>query len=116
VQAGQLIPAASYVQAQRVRRRFRDGMAGLLAQVDALLTPTASNVAPGIMTTGDASFQAPWTQIGLPAISLPIGLNAEGLPGAVQLAGSTSGDAALLRVARWVEAAIGPLPPLPELG
>jgi aspartyl-tRNA(Asn)/glutamyl-tRNA(Gln) amidotransferase subunit A len=115
VQTGQLIPGASYIQSQRLRRRFRNGMDRLLAQVDALLTPTASNVAPGPETTGDASFQAPWTQIGLPAISLPTGVNRDGLPTALQLAGRPFEEAALLSVARWAEAVIGPLPSLPAL-
>ncbi|MFI5265959.1 MAG: amidase [Chloroflexota bacterium] len=110
VQTGHLIPAAGYVQAQRLRRRFRNSMAGPLEQVDALLTPTASNVAPGPETTGDASFQAPWTQIGLPAISLPTGVDQDGLPAALQLAGRPFEEAALLSVARWTEAVIGPLP------
>ena len=110
VQTGQLIPGVAYVQAQRLRRRFRHAMAVLLDQVDALLTPTASNVAPGLETTGDPSFQAPWTQIGLPAISLPTGLNAEGLPVALQLAAGWLREGPLLQIARWAEEVIGPLP------
>ena len=84
-----------------------------LSQVDALLAPTASNVAPGHETTGDTTFQAPWTQIGLPAISLPAGLTQEGLPTAVQLAGRPFEDGPLLRVARWAENVLGPLPAPP---
>src|SRR5205823_5581426 len=37
IEAGRLIPAVSYVQAQRLRRRFRACMEPLLDQVDALL-------------------------------------------------------------------------------
>jgi Asp-tRNA(Asn)/Glu-tRNA(Gln) amidotransferase A subunit family amidase len=108
--AGALIPGPSYVQAQRLRRRFREGMRRLLERVDAVLTPTASNVAPSAATTGDTTFQAPWTQLGLPAISLPAGLNGEGLPLSIQLAASPWSDAALLSTARWVEQALGPMP------
>jgi len=114
LEAGRLIPAASYVQAQRLRRRFRNAMEPLLASVDAVLTPTASNVAPMSETTGDPSFQAPWTQIGLPALSLPSGLNQEGLPHAVQLASRRFDESGLLSVARWCEQVLGPQP-LPEL-
>ena len=110
IEAGRLIPGTGYVQAQRLRRRFRNCMEPLLEQVDALLTPTASNVAPGPETTGDPSFQAPWTQIGLPAISLPTGLNDEGLPTALQLAGRRFQERALLAVGRWAEEVIGPAP------
>jgi Asp-tRNA(Asn)/Glu-tRNA(Gln) amidotransferase A subunit family amidase len=112
IETGALIPGASYMQAQRLRGRFRAGVRGLLEQVDALLTPTASNVAPGPETTGDASFQAPWTQIGLPAISLPSGLGPKGLPMAVQLAGHPFAEGQLLSIARWVEEALGEMPAL----
>jgi len=113
LEAGALIPGLSYVQAQRLRRRFRVGMGGLLDQVDALLTPTASGVAPGRETTGDAAFQAPWTQLGLPAISLPAGVDADGLPLALQLASRPLDEASLLSVARWVEDLLDPLPAPP---
>jgi aspartyl-tRNA(Asn)/glutamyl-tRNA(Gln) amidotransferase subunit A len=113
VESGALIPALSYLQAQRLRRRFRKAMRPLLARVDALLTPTASNVAPGRETTGDTTFQAPWTQLGLPAISLPSGINQEGLPNAVQLAGRPFEDGALLSVAGWAEDVLGPMPAPP---
>ncbi|HLG72762.1 MAG TPA: amidase [Chloroflexota bacterium] len=113
IETGALIPAVSYVQAQRIRRRFRNAMAPVLAQVDALLTPTASNVAPSRETTGDTRFQALWTQLGLPAISLPSGLNEEGLPNAVQLAGRPFEESALLSVARWAEDVLGPMPAPP---
>jgi len=82
----------------------------LLQGVDALLTPTATNVAPRPNTTGDTSLQAPWTQIGLPAISLPTGLNPEGLPNAIQLAGRRFDEGQLLSVARWCEEVVGPMP------
>lgn len=110
VEAGQLIPASAYVQAQRLRRRLRDGMARLLESVDVVLTPTVSNTAPDASSTGDASFQAPWTQIGLPAITLPSGLGAGGLPVGIQLAGNMFQEAALLSAARWCEEVLGPAP------
>jgi aspartyl-tRNA(Asn)/glutamyl-tRNA(Gln) amidotransferase subunit A len=113
VEAGHLISAVSYVQAQRLRRRFRTRMEELLDHLDALLTPTASNVAPGPETTGDPSFQAPWTQIGLPSISLPTGVNEEGLPTAVQLAGRRLREGELLGAARWAEEILGPMPAPP---
>ena len=47
----------------------------LHADVDAFLLPTASNQPPGPETTGDASFQSPWSLLGLPSISLPSGVS-----------------------------------------
>lgn len=110
VEAGQLIPAAAYVHAQRLRRRFRDAMTSLLSSGRTLLTPTVSNTAPGISTTGDPSFQAPWTQIGLPAVSLPSGLSQHQLPVGIQLASGMYAEGRLLQAARWVEEALGPIP------
>lgn len=50
---------------------------------------------------------APWSGIGAPAISLPMGLAAVGLPLGVQLVGAAFAEARLLGAARWVEAAVG---------
>jgi len=53
--------------------------------------------------TGDPWFCAPWSSIGVPAISLPAAVGADGLPHAIQLVASTDGDADLLGVAAWCE-------------
>jgi len=107
IEVGRLIPGAAYVRAQRWRRRMRQAVDEQLGTVDALMLPTASGVAPEPTTTGDTSFQAVWTMLGLPAISLPSGLNAERLPFAVQLVGKAWQEAPLMSAARWCEQAIG---------
>jgi len=43
----------------------------------------------------------------LPALSLPVGLTASGMPVGLQLVGPPRGEARLLRVARAVEEAVG---------
>ena len=111
IEVGQLVPGFAYVRAQRWRRRFRIGIDTLLGDLDALLLPTASNVAPDLSTTGDTSFQAVVTMLGLPAISLPTGRNADGLPFATQLVGSAWDEAGLLATASWCEQVFEPLPP-----
>src|SRR5262249_39687172 len=67
-----------YLDAQRLRRRLRREVEGLLAGCDCLVLPTVSGPAPGPDTTGDASFQEPFSLLGLPAISGPSGLSGEG--------------------------------------
>ena len=62
--------------------------------------------------SGDSSLQAPWSQIGLPAISLPSGLSSDGLPIGTQLAAAWFDEERLLAVARWVEDRLDPLPSL----
>ena len=100
---GQLLPSWVYLQAQRVRRRLAAETGELAADVDAFVLPTASNVAPGPETTGDASFQAPWSLLGWPSISLPSGVSSDGLPFAVQLVGRRLDEVTWLRAARRVE-------------
>ena len=111
VEVGQLLPAAAYVHAQRLRRRIKAETVQLLSGFDGFLTPTASNTAPDPATTGDRSFQAVWTMMGLPSIALPTGLSPQGLPFSVQLAAAPFGDAALLSLARWCETLLDPMPP-----
>jgi Asp-tRNA(Asn)/Glu-tRNA(Gln) amidotransferase A subunit family amidase len=52
-------------------------------------------------------FNAPWTGIGVPALSLPSGLDPDGLPLGIQLVGAAFSEARLLEAARWVEAVVG---------
>ena len=108
IEAGMLVPGVRYMQAQRMRRRFRDEMVSLAANVDVLLTPTTPTPAPrDLSTTGDPVFQSPWTSAGLPTITIPSGVSQSGLPLGIQLAGTPFGEARLLAVARWCEAALG---------
>ena len=101
-------PATEYVTANRARTAFRQAMIPLLEAHDALLSPTAPGPAPaGLGWTGDASLCAPWSSAGVPSISLPTGLNASGLPLALQLVQAPTGLARLLGVAAWCERVLG---------
>lgn len=105
---GQLLPGWAYLHAQRVRRRLAAETSALAAGIDTFLLPTASNLAPGPATTGDPSFQAPWSLIGWPSISVPSGISAaDGLPFAVQLVARRLDEVTLLRAARRVEEVLG---------
>jgi len=104
---GQLLPSWVYLEAQRVRRRLAAETVQLAAEVDTFLLPTASNRAPGPESTGDPSFQSPWSLIGWPSISLPSGISSDGLPFAVQLVARRLDDVTLLRAARRVEEVLG---------
>jgi aspartyl-tRNA(Asn)/glutamyl-tRNA(Gln) amidotransferase subunit A len=96
--------ATTYVRADRERCRVRDEVMPLLAAHDALLSPTAPAPAPaGLGSTGDGSLCAPWSNIGVPTLTLPSGLAPSGLPHALQLTAAVGRDAALLGVAQWCE-------------
>ena len=104
---GQLLPSWVYLQSQRVRRRLAAETSELAAQLDAFVLPTASNVAPGPETTGDPSFQSPWSLLGWPSISVPSGISSDGLPFGVQLVTRRLDEVTMLRAARRVEEVLG---------
>ena len=108
IEMGMLVPGIRYVQAQRLRRQFRQHMISTVRQVDVVLTPATPEPAPqDLNTTGDAVFQSPWTSSGLPTIVIPSGQSESGLPLGVQLAGLPFEEGKLLAAARWCEAVLG---------
>ena len=108
IELGQITPAVSYIQAQRLRRRFVRKLRETLRGVDALITPTTPTTAPkGLRTTGDRRFQIPWTFAGVPAINVPSGLDRSGLPYGIQLVGAIFAEDRLLATAYWCEKALG---------
>jgi len=108
VQAGLALPATAYVVANRQRLAFRDDVMPLLSAHDALLGPTAPAPAPsGLGSTGDGSLCAPWSNAGVPAITLPSGLSSSGLPHAIQLVQAAGASGRLLGVAAWCERVLG---------
>ncbi len=75
--------------------------------IDLWITPAAPGAAPaGLESTGDPVMNLPWTQAGLPALSLPAGRNAEGLPLGLQLVGRWWGDENVLGWGRKIERAL----------
>jgi amidase len=108
VEAGSVIPAVNYLDAQRVRADLCERVLPLFARFDALLVPAAAGPAPeGLGFTGDTSYNGPWTMFGLPTISVPGGRSDDGLPLGVQLVGRPHGDEALLEAAEWCERVLG---------
>jgi aspartyl-tRNA(Asn)/glutamyl-tRNA(Gln) amidotransferase subunit A len=97
--------AVDYAAALRHQVAFRCQMARAFAGFDALLTPATTSPAPGRETTGDPRFNAPWSYCGLPTVSIPCGLSADGLPLAVQLIGRPLDDLRLLAIAARCEQA-----------
>ncbi|WP_020179464.1 amidase [Methylopila sp. M107] len=100
VTAGLATSDAAYREAVGVQRQLRASVADAIAGFDAVLTVPAPGEAPrGLEHTGDARFCTPWTTLGFPAITLPVGLSPSGLPLGVQLVGRPGGDVDLLLVA-----------------
>jgi amidase len=96
-----------YDAAQAALVHARAAFDALFTDHDAILTLSATGEAPeGLATTGDASFNFPWTLLHSPALSLPGQTGSRGMPIGVQLLGPRHGDAHLLRIGRWAEAAL----------
>lgn len=79
----------------------------LAVKFDAILVPSAVGEAPqGLTSTGDATFNRPWTTIGVPCVTLPNTTGRNGLPVGIQLVTPFGTDEKLLSVAVWAEVAL----------
>jgi aspartyl-tRNA(Asn)/glutamyl-tRNA(Gln) amidotransferase subunit A len=115
IETGRVIPGVDYLRAQRLRRLFQDEVPQMFTDVDILLTPATPAPAPrDLSTTGDASFQSPWTYAGVPTIALPSGRSQDGMPLGIQLIAPALQEERLLQAARWCEAILNVtlVPPL----
>lgn len=103
-----------YVEGRQTRERTKQAFAAALQTFDVLLGPSSAGPAPHDLTwTGDPAYQSPWTLIGFPAVSVPIGLSA-GMPLGIQFGAGEWQEAKLLGVARWVEQALDVRLALPD--
>ena len=106
---------AYYVKAQKVRALIFKDFEDAFRDCDILLTPTAPLAAfaigekmddPVQMYINDV-FTVPASLAGLPALSLPTGLSAEGLPLGLHLIARPFDEATLFRVGHVMEQAAG---------
>ncbi len=96
----------AFVRAQQIRAIVRRRCRALFDRVDLVSTPTMPYGAPTLGTPASTAFTAPFNVLGWPAITVPVGLTAEGLPLGLQLAGPPWDEATVFRAARVVEAGI----------
>ena len=102
---GALVESMDYVQAQRVRRLTQRCLGELFTGVDLVVMPTSPNPAQLIEEMAGnivtrllrTSFTSYWNMMGLPALALPMGFNAAGLPLSLQIAGRAFEEARVLR-------------------
>lgn len=102
VELGYQSSPLAYARARQRGILYRQAIVEMSARYDALLTPVTDSAAPeGLGSTGTPRFCALWTLCGVPALNLPVGLNAIGLPLSCQLVGFPQQDFQLLQVADW---------------
>ncbi|MBL0936814.1 MAG: amidase [Rhizobiaceae bacterium] len=104
---GATVGAADYINAQRLRSKLKAAVDETFQQYDALLTVISLSTAPRFDTAPNASawgIQAnAFNVTGHPAISVPVGLAADGMPLAVQVIGRAFDEATALRIAKHLE-------------
>lgn len=116
VEDGSSTPAVDYANSSGIAVRLKRNLRKPLRRGAVFITPATTDFAPGPETTGNPSFNAPWSFLGLPTVSVPAGWSPDGLPMAVQLSGREEGEADLLAAAVWAERNFGfdrRLPPVP---
>jgi aspartyl-tRNA(Asn)/glutamyl-tRNA(Gln) amidotransferase subunit A len=123
---GRLVPATDYINAQRLRRKMRREFEQVWQEVDCLIAPATPTPAPRI---GDATIRLGgrdedvrlastrlvrcFNALGFPALSLPCGLSASGLPLGMQIVGPAFEEALLLRIGAALEDGGVGIPPCP---
>jgi len=108
IELGRAMPRAEYLAALRLGEECRARLPAVFEEVDVLLTPCANGEAPrGLGETGDPGFQAIWTILHVPALTLPTHRGPNGLPVGIQLVAARHTDEHLLGCARWIWQQLG---------
>ena len=126
---GRLVSAVDYIHAQRLRRRMCAEFARVWDGVDCLFVPTTPTPAPRIgqttVTLGGVeqdvrilttSLVRAFNMLGYPALSMPCGIAAPGLPAGLQIVGPPFHEAVILRAAAALEDAGLRIPRCPLAG
>jgi aspartyl-tRNA(Asn)/glutamyl-tRNA(Gln) amidotransferase subunit A len=104
IEKGMTIPGVHYIDAVHQRIAFQDAFGEALSGVDAAILPAAPTAAPkGLESTGSPVFCVPWSISGFPAITLPSGLDGQGLPLALVIGSGPMDEEKLFAVAAGCE-------------
>ncbi|MBO0682446.1 MAG: amidase [Candidatus Dormibacteraeota bacterium] len=115
--AGQQVPEAEYAAACDRHPSLRSELCAAMAAegIDLWACPAATGPAPrGIESTGDPIMNLPWTHAGMPALTLPAGQAANGLPLGLQLVAAPQADEYLLAWGAAMEPVLRPAPAMAD--
>jgi aspartyl-tRNA(Asn)/glutamyl-tRNA(Gln) amidotransferase subunit A len=113
IMPGAFVTAAKYIKAQQLRaalsREFAETMRDLDAVVtlSSLLLPCRIDDPAAVAKTYDQQCRLVFNVTGTPAISVPTGFTASGMPLAMQIAGRSFAEPMVYRIAQAYEAATG---------
>lgn len=98
IESGLAMPAEEYSAALATLAAARESMEMFFEKWPIVLTPAAPGYAPlGYETTGDPRMNAPWTGIGVPALTIP--MPTDGPPLGLQMTGAKGRESELLAAA-----------------
>ncbi len=116
LEIGQFYLAVDYIKAQQLRAQVRQSMIASFGNADVMIIPAMPVLPPKNGTTtidlGGRNvhvaptltrFTSPINFCGFPALSMPCGKSASGLPVNLQIVGRPGADASVLSAARWCE-------------
>ncbi|MFL6797430.1 MAG: amidase [Xanthobacteraceae bacterium] len=108
LETGRATAHADYRDALQLGEDCRKLLPNVFGNIDVLLAPCTNGEAPrGLGDTGDPAFQAIWTILYVPTLSLPTHYGPSGLPVGIQLVGQRHRDSELLACARWIWRVLG---------
>ncbi len=114
IETGLRTPATEYDAAREAQERIAQTLHSRFDLDEVIASPAATGPAPPADTTGSPVFNAPWSLIGYPTVSLPFAWSPDGLPLGLQLAGKRNREHFPLLAAAHLERTIGFAPrPLP---
>jgi aspartyl-tRNA(Asn)/glutamyl-tRNA(Gln) amidotransferase subunit A len=104
IEEGLGLSESAYRDARQHQMQAWEEVETIFGEADVAVCPAAPGPAPDLSTTGDPSFNSPWSYTGLPTVSFPIGLTQDGLPLGIQLVGRRFDERRLFQTALWCEA------------
>ena len=100
---------ADYIAALRLGEECRARVHILFEDCDVLIAPCVKGEAPlGLAATGNPAFQAFWTILHVPTLTLPMHRGPNGLPVGLQVIAPRYEDERLFAAARWIFERLGP--------
>jgi aspartyl-tRNA(Asn)/glutamyl-tRNA(Gln) amidotransferase subunit A len=121
---GLLLPASTYLRAQRTRHKMQEAVAAVFAErsLDALLAPTVPAAAQRIdqteydfAATSEPVIEAlvrttaPFNLVSMPVVAVPTGIGSGGMPASVQVAARPFEEQTALRLGSAIEDGARPL-------
>jgi aspartyl-tRNA(Asn)/glutamyl-tRNA(Gln) amidotransferase subunit A len=104
IERGLTVPGYTYIEAIHRRIAFQKAFGDVLSGVDAAILPAAPSAAPkGLASTGSPVFCVPWSVSGFPSITIPSGLDEQGLPLAIIIGSKPTDEERLFSVAARCE-------------